>query len=52
MRKGEKIKAILQLITPKSITNTRSFHGFGSFYRRFMKDFSIGTAPLIELSQS
>jgi hypothetical protein len=44
-----KIELIANLPTPKSIKDVRSFLGHASFYRRFIKDFSVITKPLSNL---
>ena len=45
----EKVKAIKEWPTPKSITEVRSFHGLASFYQWFVKDVSTLAEPLTEI---
>ena len=47
----DRIKAIHDLPTPKSIRDLRSVLGMANFVRRFVKDYSDLTAPLVELTR-
>jgi len=44
-----KIELIVNLPTPKSVKDVRSFLGHASFYRRFIKDFGVISKPLSNL---
>jgi hypothetical protein len=46
-----KVKAIQEWETPRSVKDTQAFTGFAGFYRRFIKGFSELTAPLNELTK-
>jgi hypothetical protein len=44
----EKVKAIKEWSSPRSIFEVRSFHGLTSFYRKFIGDFSGICAPMMD----
>ena len=45
----ENIKAIRDWPTPKNVSKVRSFHRLASFYRQFVKHFSMLASPLNEI---
>jgi len=47
----EKVEAILNWETPKSLTETQSFLGFTNIYRPFIRDYSRVGKPLTELTK-
>ena len=47
----EKIRAILELPSPKNITEVRGFIGICTYYRKFVKGFSKLNSPLTDLTK-
>ena len=47
----EKIKAVVEWPTPKSVTEIRSFLGMAGYYRKFVEGFSKIAGPLTRLTQ-
>jgi hypothetical protein len=47
----EKIKAIMEWPTPKTLPELRGFLGMCTYYRKFVKGFSQLCAPLTDLTK-
>ena len=46
---SKKIEVVVEWKPPRNVTEVRSFQGLASYYRRFVKGFSMTTAPMTRL---
>ena len=44
-----KIEVVVNLKSPRNVTEVRSFLGIAGYYRRFVKGFSVIVSPLTKL---
>ena len=47
-----KVKSIIEWKRPGNLKKLRSFLGVGSYYRRFIKDYTRIISPLLELTKT
>ena len=47
----DKVATIMNWQTPQKLSDVQAFIGFGNFYRRFVRDFSKITRPLVDLTK-
>ena len=47
----EKVRTVVEWPQPQSVKDVQSFLGLASFYRRFIKQFSLKARPLTDLTK-